>query len=220
MTGAQPTVSWEVLQRRKLEAMSETVPHFKEMAGLRIYIEPNVYPPGTDTHLLANTVKISPNGTALDLCTGTGAIACKLSALGAKSVVAVDLNPLAVANAQKNVELLGLKNVAVRKGNMFEGIKDKFDVVSINPPYTNKAASSDIDICFYDKDHQFIRDFFAGLRAHLKPAGTVYLAWSNISDMDLLPKLANHNGFEIQELSKDVGRRGYTFYIYQLKDKK
>lgn len=215
---AKPTVSWQELQKRKLAVMAESVKHFKEVSGIKILIHPNVYPPGTDTHLMANTVRIKPGDDTLDLGTGTGTIACKLALLGARSVLGTDMNPRAIANANENKELLGLKNVNFRPGNVFDGIDKKFDVIATNLPYTNKRATNDIDICFYDKGHRVLRDFFAGLRAHLKPDGIAYVAWSNISSMDLLPKLAKEHDFILNLVSEDVGGRGYTFYVYSLKD--
>lgn len=214
----QPTVKWDELQRRKLQVMAETVEHYKEVSGMKILIKPNVYPPGTDTYLLANTVQIHQGDEVLDLCTGTGAIACKLALLGAKSVLSVDLNARAVDNAKANAEHLRLDNVQVRQGNMFAGIDKKFDIITINPPYTDKKASDDIDICFYDEGHKFVKSFFQGVRGHLKPGGTAFIAWSNISSMELLPKLATEYGYDLSLVSQDVGGRGYTFYVYTLKD--
>ncbi len=213
----KPIVDWSELQKRKLQIMSETVPHFKEVAGLKILIHPNVYPPGTDTALLANTVHIKKGQVGLDLCTGTGVIACKLAAMGAKSVLGIDLNPRAILNAKENKKLLKLNNLSFKRGNMFGGITDKFDVISMNPPYTDRPATNDIDICFFDEDHRFIRNFFSKLAEHLRPNGTAYIAWSNISSLELLPSLAQKHKFQLHQLSEDTGGRGYKFYVYSLK---
>lgn len=219
MTNAiEPTVSWQELQRRKLVVMSESVKHFKEVSGMKILIHPNVYPPGTDTHLMLSTVQIKPGDDALDLGTGTGAIACKMALLGAGSVLGTDMNPRAIDNANENKKLLELKNVDFRLGNVFEGIDKKFDVIAANLPYTDRAATNDIDICFYDKGHKALRSFFLDLRSHLKPGGIVYIAWANISSLEFLLMLANEHNFKLDLISQDVGGRGYTFYVYSLKD--
>ena len=208
------------IQKDILVQMAETEPHFREIAGLKILVNPNVYNIGTDSRLLANTVVIAKDQTALDLCTGTGAIACKLASMGAKRVLGIDLNPRAVANAKANKRLLGLKNLTFRQGNMFNGIADKFDVITINPPYTDKSAQSDIDICFFDKDYRFIKSFFTNLREHLNPSGVANIAWSNIGSMTILPELAKKHGFSLDLLSQDKGRRGYSFYVYELRDQR
>lgn len=198
--------------------MAEIVPHFKEVSGMRILIHPNVYPMGTDTSLMTRTIKVSSEDDALDIGTGTGAIACKMAQLGAKSVIGVDMNPRAIKNANENKKLLNLKNVSFQLSNVFDGLAKKFDVITINPPYTDKTPTNDIEICFYDGDHKMLRAFFDGLRTHLKPGGTVYLAWSNISSMDVVPKLAKDRDFSLRLLAEDIGSRGYTFYVYELKD--
>lgn len=214
----EPTVSWQKLQRRKLVVMAESVKHFKEVSGMKILIHPNVYPTGTDTHLMLSTVQIKPGDDALDLGTGTGAIACKMALLGAGSVLGTDMNPRAIDNANENKKLLELKNVDFRLGNVFEGINKKFDVITANLPYTDRAATNDIDICFYDKGHKALRSFFLDLRSHLKPGGIVYIAWANISSLEFLLMLANEHNFKLDLISQDVGGRGYTFYVYSLKD--
>lgn len=218
MSNTSPIVSSSKIQKRKLIEMSEIVPHFKEISGMKILIHTNVYSPGTDTHLMANTVRIRPGDDALDLGTGTGVIACKLALLGAGSVIGTDMNPRAIDNANENKKLLGLKNVNFRLRNVFEGVTKKFDVIVTNLPYTNKKPSNDIDICFYDEGHKVLHSFFAGLRSHLKPGGVAYIAWSNIGPMDLLPELAKKNNFSLELASEDVGSRGYKFYVYILKD--
>jgi release factor glutamine methyltransferase len=217
MNSTKPSVDWAELQSRKLAEMAEIVPHFKDVGGLRIMIHPNVYPMGTDTNLMMKTVKVGPQDEALDIGTGTGAIACKLADMGAKSVIGVDLNPRAIENANKNKELLNLNNLTFQLGNVFEGLAEKFDVITINPPYTDKTASNNIEICFYDGGHKMLKTFFDDVADHLKPGGRVYLAWSNIGSMDVAPSLAKKHGFKMKLLAEDIGSRGYTFYVYELK---
>jgi ribosomal protein L11 methyltransferase len=51
--------------------------------------------------------------TALDLGTGTGLLAVAAARLGARSVIGVDLNPLAARTAHRNICLNGLRNRAL-----------------------------------------------------------------------------------------------------------
>src|SRR3990167_2119325 len=152
----KPAVDWQVLQRRKLVDMSEIVDHFKEVDGMQIFIQPKVYPPGTDSTLLTRTVRVKPGDICLDLGTGTGVVACRMALDGAKHVLGIDLNPKAIANANKNKTTMKLKNLDFEKGNLFDGIEKKFDVITFNPPYTDKPAANDIEICFFDPGHQKI----------------------------------------------------------------
>jgi release factor glutamine methyltransferase len=73
--------------------------------GVRIRVDPGVFVPRPHTQALALTaVSLLPAaGIAVDLCTGTGAVAAVLgSARPRATVVATDVDPLAVACARRN----------------------------------------------------------------------------------------------------------------------
>jgi len=72
---------------------------------------------------------------ALDLCTGNG-IQAILLAGHAEHVVATDVNPRALAYAEFNAAVNGVRNVETRRGSFFEPIAgERFDLVVANPPY-------------------------------------------------------------------------------------
>lgn len=82
----------------------------------------------------------------LDLCTGTGCIACSVAGEreGAR-VVATDLSPVAVALARRNVEALGLGAfVDVVECDLAAGVPEElagtFSVLVSNPPYIPSAV--------------------------------------------------------------------------------
>jgi len=69
----------------------------------------------------------------LDLGTGTGVLALAAARLGAESVLAVDLNPLCVKTAARNVTLNGLQGlIEVRKGRAEDFANDPADLVIAN----------------------------------------------------------------------------------------
>lgn len=73
--------------------------------GIRVRVRPGVYVPRWQTEALARraTALLPGHGTAVDLCTGTGAIACVLRAAApSATVVATDADPVAVACAREN----------------------------------------------------------------------------------------------------------------------
>src|SRR4051794_37235078 len=74
-----------------------------EFCGERITIHPGVYVPRWQTEPMARRAleRLPDGGTAIDLCTGSGAVAAVLSAKAAR-VVASDLDPKAVACARAN----------------------------------------------------------------------------------------------------------------------
>ncbi|MEA2902506.1 MAG: release factor glutamine methyltransferase [Actinomycetota bacterium] len=73
--------------------------------GLRVKVHPGVYGPRWQTEALARRASalLPPGGTAVDLCTGAGAIACVLrAAWPSATVVATDIDPVAVECARDN----------------------------------------------------------------------------------------------------------------------
>ena len=77
----------------------------------------------------------------LDLCTGTGCIACSIASERAGvEVTATDISPAAVALATRNVAALGLEAcVTVLECDLADGVDEElmgtFDVLVTNPPY-------------------------------------------------------------------------------------
>jgi release factor glutamine methyltransferase len=108
--------------------------------GLDIRVDPGVYVPRWHSEVLARRAAghLSRNGTAIDLCTGTGAIARTLMAYhpGAR-VVASDLDERAVACATAN-------GVEVYLGDLFaplpRTLDGQVDVVVAIVPYVPRPA--------------------------------------------------------------------------------
>jgi SAM-dependent methyltransferase len=72
---------------------------------------------------------------ALDVGTGNGIQAILLAA-HAERVVATDVNPRALAYAEFNAALNGVRNLETRRGSFFEPVTgEQFDLVVANPPY-------------------------------------------------------------------------------------
>ena len=91
-----------------------------EFCGLQIAVAPGVYVPRWHSEVLAErAVRHLPEwGVAVDICSGSGAIAAVLSARRPRAtVLATDLDPHAVACARAN-------GVDARLGDLFGGLPD------------------------------------------------------------------------------------------------
>jgi methylase of polypeptide subunit release factors len=89
----------------------------------------------TPTKLLANSLISVPDATVLDLGTGCGTLAL-VASRSARSVLATDINPRALAFTTFNAALNGVTNVQVSLGDRFEPAGDQqFDVIACNPPF-------------------------------------------------------------------------------------
>jgi release factor glutamine methyltransferase len=74
-------------------------------------------------------------GAALDVCTGSGAIAISAALAGARSVTAVDISRRAVLTVRLNARLNGVRVEALR-GDLLDAVPGRrFDVIASNPPY-------------------------------------------------------------------------------------
>lgn len=76
-----------------------------DFCGLRLSISPGIFVPRPHTEALARRAAelLSSGGVAVDLCTGCGAVAAVLAAQHPRAtVLATDIDPAAVACAQRN----------------------------------------------------------------------------------------------------------------------
>lgn len=94
---------------------------------------------GTGTHettrLVAMLIEkyVKPNDVCLDLGTGSGILAIAASKLGAKSVNAYDIDPVAVRVAGENVRDNGIENIVCGKSDLFCGVEEKtYDLICAN----------------------------------------------------------------------------------------
>jgi release factor glutamine methyltransferase len=103
--------------------------------GLRIRVEPGVFVPRPHTQPLARRAAslLPPAGVAVDLCTGSGAVAAVLAAARPRAtVVATEVDPLAVACARGN-------GVRALEGDLDEPLSPsllgRVDVITVVAPY-------------------------------------------------------------------------------------
>ncbi|WP_135546697.1 50S ribosomal protein L11 methyltransferase [Paenibacillus cymbidii] len=85
---------------------------------------------GTGTHattaLCLRTLEkvIQPGDDVIDVGTGSGVLAIAAAKLGAKHVLALDLDPVAVSSAQENTRLNGLeRHITVRLSDLLQAIR-------------------------------------------------------------------------------------------------
>jgi release factor glutamine methyltransferase len=111
----------------------------REFYGRPFRVTPAVLVPRPETELVveAALAALPEGGAALDLCTGSGAIALSLALERPSArVLATDLSPEALAVARENAAALGAA-VELLEGDLFAAVPadGRFDLIVSNPPY-------------------------------------------------------------------------------------
>jgi release factor glutamine methyltransferase len=135
----------ETMVMRRVEGLPlEQVVGWAEFCGLRIAVEPGVFVPRRRTSLLVFEAAglASAGAVVLDLCCGSGAIGVAVaSTVGGVELHAVDVDPVAVRCARRNVEPVG--------GTVYEGdldaplpesLRGRVDLVVACPPYVPTSS--------------------------------------------------------------------------------
>lgn len=133
------------LVRRRAEGLPlEVLLGWAEFCGLRVAVEPGVFVPRRRTEfLVAQAVTRARAGSVvLDLCCGTGAVAMAIAAaVGRLELHAVDIDPVAVGCARRNLAPLSAQ---VYAGDLYHplpaALRGRVEVMVVNAPYVPTDA--------------------------------------------------------------------------------
>jgi release factor glutamine methyltransferase len=168
----------------------------------RFEVFPGVYEPREDSFLLADRLEVRPGGRFLDLGTGCG-IQGILASQRAGEVIAVDINPAAVACARHNLRLNEAPNVRVLEGDLFEGVEGVFDTIAFNPPYlpTEPGEPEDLLSRAWDggRDGRRVVDrFLRKVDGHLLEEGMILLVQSSLNGPARTMGALEAKGFSVE----------------------
>jgi release factor glutamine methyltransferase len=159
----------------------------REFYGLDFKVTPDVLIPRPETELLVDLAieRVPPNGSVLDMGTGSGAIAIAIAhSRHDLKMSALDASPAALALAQANAErLLAGAPIRFLRSDWYGalGKDEKFDLIVSNPPYipAGDPHLSQGDLRFEPPDAltdhadglSALRSIIAGALSHLKAGG-------------------------------------------------
>jgi len=194
------------------ERMTLISNHSAGCDGLQISVLPNVYAPCffKDSKWFAWEVsKIVGNHSLLEIGTGTGIIAIYCARNGAR-VVATDINPAAVENAQFNAKNYHL-GIDVRLGDVFDPIpkEEKYDFIfwahpfnNLPIPRSNSVPLSDMLMrSGFDESYKGLTKYIANARDHLTERGRLLLGSGDSADLNMIAEIAETNGYAIKILT-------------------
>lgn len=199
------------LQKRKR-------PYFVQVQGVKITICPGVFPPRTDTRLLVSHVSIKKNTRILDLGTGSGAIAMIAGLRGATGI-AIDINPRAVENAQKNFDKYGLDIKALVSDTFDKIPKEKFDYIFATGPYLDGTINKPIMHAIYGMK-RFVSSLLSEGPGYLKEKGEILATFPEWSDVNYFESLLIKNKLQFQVIGKKITSDKQRIYrLYRIKSK-
>jgi ribosomal protein L11 methyltransferase len=133
------------------------------------------------------TRQIAPGWKMLDAGTGSGILAIAGSCFGAKNVMAIDSDPLALTTAKRNARANRIRNIEFVLADVLKSkVRGKFDIITAN-------LFSDILI-----------EALPTWSRHLKPGGSLILSGILRSQERAVATALRRNGFAVQT----VQRRG------------
>ena len=229
MSDFVPTVSaehaerirgWHLNAYQAMKAEGEGGQTF-EYLGRTLTVPPEVMPITGMSYLLGEAVlaEARENDRVLDMGTGSGVNAI-LAAGTARRVLAVDINPVAVAAARANAEANGVADrVEARQSDVFSAVEGEFDLIVFDPPYRWFAPRDLLEAASTDENYRAMTAFFREARRHLTPEGRMLIAFGTSGDLGYLRGLIEEQRLRTEVVAqRDLVRDGQRvdYYVFRL----
>lgn len=181
--------------------------------GIDIKVNPGVFPPATDTKLLAANIKTRSGERTLDLTTGAGTFSIIAGRQGA-SGIAVDINPAAVENAKQNFAEHKVQMEAIQS-DLFENIPpEQFDQIYANGPFFEGEITEPLDHATYGF-RNFTEKLLSEVGSKLKMDGKLLIVIHTSADLKFFEEQAKANNLNVSlsdVKQSDDGQRSYNLY--------
>lgn len=205
-----------LIERRLNHEPMDSILGYTEFVGLTIPFSVDTLTPRQETEIMTDNI-IRENChrkglKILDLCTGSGCIGLALSKhLLDADVTLSDTSDKALIIAKDNAEKNKI-NVKIIKSDLFENIKDKYDIIVSNPPYIKSEDISTLEKEVVDFDPilaldggkdglDIYRAMADNMAKYLCENGLIYVEFGVGQTNDIL-KLFDRNFYDL-EIIKD-----------------
>lgn len=153
--------------------------------------------------------------SALDIGTGTGILACTIAKYTLSKSTALDVSDNALKIAEENIKNLDLsEKVKTLKSNLFEKVREKYDLIVSNPPYIplsekatiQKEVTFDPDLALYTKDEkglEFYEKISKNAKNYLNKNG--YLLFEmGLGQSEDIKQTLEQEGYKNIQIEKDL----------------
>ena len=176
--------------------------------------------PKIDSHLVGLTARSFAHGKALDLFSGSGVVAAWLDGM-VDSVHCCDISNNALDCARVYLATMSFRSTFER-ADVFPAQVKKYDVVTANPPYSNKEPKSEADRICYDPEHTAVRKLIERLDRFLSDDGCAFISWPSFESFWKFEDFVALNGSlescivaEIVESHKS-SERSVVYRVYKI----
>jgi release factor glutamine methyltransferase len=174
-------------------SMRAMLPADIRFMGLELHFSENVMPlhesVDGDPYHQAVASEAKPGERVLDMGTGSGVSALLAARVGC-DVVAVDINPEAVACAQGNAEQNHLSDrITFLLGDLFEGVDGDFDLIIFDPPFRWFEPHDFLERSHTDADYRTLTKFIAEAPDRLRADGRIIMNFGSSGDIGYLREL-------------------------------
>jgi len=202
-----------ILRRTKHEPLQYILGK-TEFHGCKIKVNPDVLIPRPETELIVEKVLQEDFSSILEIGTGSGAIAIALAKqMKNVKIKATDISEEALNTARQNAEL---NNVSINfvQSDIFENIKNKYDIIVSNPPYISKKEYNNLapEIKDYEPEISLLAEeeglfyykkILANAKDYLTDIGKIYFE-IGYDQAKRVKKFALENGFSKVEVYQDL----------------
>lgn len=170
-------------------------------------VPPDVYAPNPLGLAAIVLDEVRDEDRVLDMGTGSG-INGIVAASRSHNVLAVDVNPAAVACATDNARRNGVADrVTVLESDLFRNASGRFDLIIFDPPFRWFRPRDMFERGTADENYLTLSTFFDQASDHLQASGRILLSFGTTGDIAYLQHLITTHGFAASELRRVDGEK-------------
>ncbi|MBT3407722.1 methyltransferase [Candidatus Woesearchaeota archaeon] len=182
-----------------------------------------VYQPQEDTHLLLDSIIKNIKNQKLNILEigcGSGYVSINLlKEYNNLKITCTDINKNAIKLSKENAKENNIK-IKFIESNLFENIKQEYDIIIFNPPYLPQdklSSKHSIDTALYGgkKGYEITHQFIEQVYNNLKPNGKIFLLLCSLSKPKTSLELLNKFNYEYK-LIKQIKIFPEELFVYEI----